>query len=541
MIAAQSMTLLAENARNLEHLEREQLEREPSFVTAISPSSSSCCSIEKADCSCMSCSVAVDGRVFRRLQRYQTLAHELKVQSDMVATYLLTPSVRRIVFQQRKHWWQHPLHLATAGKGTFIQGRALLRAIRKYLQLSHAAHSSRRDAQQLAITLILSGFLSPVHEAPTSDAEHIDELDVIHDKFYEVVVPGAAAVIPTQDIVASATVTTTSWAGSVVLPVPLQDADKRIKRLVEPSLSVWAVTNGATRAGCIHLLHEKTRMQSLLGLPPKLRPCYAVVNELKYHSLVLFESDVARHHFLRIKLSDARVEYAEAIWRDDTSYATLTLRTSKGDVIESIAVRGKPEQEQWLLAFLNAGATFIETHPAIRVFADPSASLYLLEDITANGEPFYLSELQGYVAILTNIPSGSCHTNANQLSELVKLSRTYSDDGLKIVAFPCAQFGDAEFDTDEELLEHFQHEFGVCFPVLATRDVNGPHARDPMLFCKTRQPGPTVSAGNAFIENSFVKFLISRDGRVVKRFRSKDSPLLMETDLQDLLKTSSST
>eukprot|EP00644_Phytophthora_capsici_P000365 jgi/Phyca11/100529/e_gw1.4.581.1 len=431
MSAAQSMTALAERARETERTES-------SFVTAISPSAA-VTALHVID---------VEGRVFRRLQGFHLLPSELKVQSDMVAAYLLTPKTRQLVFEERIHWWQHPFHLAKAGHGTFAQGRSLFKAILKYLLLSQAANNSLRDAQQLAETLVLSGFLSPVNEKD-ADHEPLEELYVLDDKYYELVAPGATEILQTPNMI----------------------------------LSVWAVTDGATRAAF---------------------RCYAVVNKIKLHSLVLFENDVARREISRI-----------------------------------LALETKSEQEQWLLALLDAGATYLEMHPAILSFAVSSVSLYSLTDTDASGNTFCLSELRGHVSLLTNVANGSCNIDAKQLHELADLSTTYRDAGLMVVAFPSAQFGDAEFDTDEQLVEHFQELFDVRFPVMATRDVNGPNARDAMLFCKTRLPGSAPSAANAFIENNFVKFLVGRDGRLFKRYGPNDLPLSMETDIQGLLKARS--
>lgn len=280
-------------------------------------------------------------------------------------------------------------------------------------------------------------------------------------------------------------------------------------------------------------------MRDLLGIQPKSKSCYAVVNKTKHHSLVLFETDVARHELVRVGLPAATVEYMAA--DDNPSCFRLKICVASGrrdggdDAVEILSLKSKPEQEQWLLALLDAGAAFLETHPAILSFASSTASLYSLRDTDANGKPFCLSELRGHVALLVNVTSGSCNTNAEQLLELADLSKKYEDAGLKVVAFPSAQFGDAEFDNDEELVEHFQELFGVRFPVLTTRDVNGPNARDALLFCKTRVPGAARSAANAFIENNFVKFLVDREGRLVKRFGPNDLPLSMETDIQELL------
>ncbi|KAG7378554.1 hypothetical protein PHYPSEUDO_009919 [Phytophthora pseudosyringae] len=536
------MAALAESAQETERAERERLEREPSFVAASRSPAVSIDTTRTAASARMSVAIAVEGRVFRRLQRFHLLPSELKAQCDMVAAYLLAPKVRLHVFEQRTHWWQHPFHLAKAGHGMFVQGRTLLKAILKYLLLSHAANYSLRDAQQLAEGLVLSGFLSPVLEAPDADMEPLGELYVLDDSYFELVAPGATAVASTSNAVASATVDSssmTSLPGAIILHQLTTNRNNPTQQ-PESALSVWAVTDGATRAGFVERRSGRSHVRNLLGIASKARRCYAVVNKTKLHSLVLFETDVARRELARVDLRTATVEYDAPTGEGVPSYALkICSDGSRGsnDTVETLALERKPEQEQWLLALLDAGAAFVETHAAILSFAASSASLYSLRDTDASGNTFCLSELRGHVALLTNVTSGSCNTDAEQLLELVDLSTKYGDAGLEVVAFPSAQFGDAEFDNDEELVEHFQELFGVRFPVLATRDVNGPGARDAILLCKTRLPGAAKSATNSFIENNFVKFLVSRDGRLFRRYGPSDSPLSMETDIQSLLKS----
>ncbi|CAI5710442.1 unnamed protein product [Peronospora destructor] len=506
MSAAQTLTALAESARETEQYEREHLEQESSFVTAMSPSS-----VFSNTSPRLSPVVAVEGRVFRRLQRFHLLPSELKAQSDMVATYLLAPKVRFHVFEQRKHWWQHPLHLAKAGQGTFIQGRKLIKAILRYLVLSNAADNTLRDAQQLAEGLVLSGFLSPVDETPEADDELLEELYIMDDDYYELVAPGATAIVSILYVAASATVdsnSTNPLPGAIVLPVqPHQSPTSRKKqsRQSNDTLSVWAVTDGAICAGFVQRQHKGSYVRNVLGIATKSKFCYAVVN-MKHHLLVLFETDVARRELIRVDLTASTVEYSgvNALKVCDCGGDRIGIH-SNNDAVEILIFQNKPKQEQWLLALLNAGAAFIETHLAILSFAASSASLYSLQDKDAVGNTVSFCQ------------------------------RRYEDAGLKVVAFPSAQFGDAEFDNDQELVERFGDLFGVRFSVLATRDVNGPNARDAMIFCKTRQPGPAKSAANAFIENNFVKFLFDREGRLFKRYPPSYLPLSMETDIHTLL------
>ncbi|KAL4101444.1 hypothetical protein PRIC1_005196 [Phytophthora ramorum] len=552
MSAAQTMAALAQSARETERTERERLESEPFFVTAM-PSSSvaSASAPAEADASCPPSAVAVEGRVFRRLQRFQLLRSEIKAQSDMVATYLLAPKVRQRVFEQRKHWWQRPVHLAKAGLGTFVQGRKLLKSILGYLVLSHAANNSLLDAQQLAEGLVLSGFLSPVHEAPEANDEPIGEIFIEDDAYYELVAPGANAVVPTPNALASATInnrSTSSLRGAIVQLVdpPESPTDPKESRQPGSALSVWAVTDGATRAGFVLRRFGQSHMRTLLGFASKARRCYAVVNKTKHHSLVLFETDVARRELVRVALSSATVEYYSSSGDDTPGYALKICgggsdgrrdgsNNENHDTVEILVLRSKPEQEQWLLALRDAGAAFLETHPGILSCAASSASLYSLRDTDASGKTFWMSDLRGHVALLTNVPSDSGANNVEQFTELVELVAKY-ESGLKVVAFPSAQFGDAEFSNDEELGAYLQQTFGVSFPVLATRDVNGPNAREALLFCKTQLTGGTESAANSFIEDNFVKFLVGRDGRPVKRYGPYAMPSSLETDIQRLLK-----
>ncbi|GMF53211.1 unnamed protein product [Phytophthora fragariaefolia] len=539
----------------MERAERERLEREPCFVTASSPSPATSAAPLASDTDPMSWSArtTVEGRVFRRLQRFHVLSLRLKAQSDMVATYLLAPKVRHRVFEQRDHWWQHPLHLSKAGVGTFVQGRKLLKSILEYLLLSNAANNSLCDAQQVAEGLVLSGFLSPVNEAPEADIEPLGELYVSNDEYYELVAPGAASIVPTPNALASASVgcgSENSLPGTIVSPVQPQRSPTNLLKPSRPSpstLSVWAMTDGATRAGFVLRRSMRKHIRSLFGVAAKLRRCYAVVNKTKRHSLVLFDTDAARRELVCVELPAVTVEYYVPAGDNPECFCLKICRAgdrrdgsnSCEGTMEVLDLQSKAEQEQWLLALVDAGAAFLETHPAILSFASSLSSLYSLRDTDARGNPFQLSTLRGHVALLTNATSGSCYTNAAQLWELAELSKKYHSAGLRVVAFPCTQFGDAEFETDEELVEHFQELFGARFPVLATRDVNGPNARDALLFCKTRAPGAAKSAANAFIENDFVKFLVSRDGQVVKRYNPADLPLSMEADIQDLLRSKS--
>ncbi|KAG7392432.1 hypothetical protein PHYBOEH_006373 [Phytophthora boehmeriae] len=535
MSAARTLVSLAEHARETERVERNRLEEQVS--AGASSSSTAVVTSPEDDTPQLATTVSVEGRVFRRLKRFQLLPSEVKAQSDMVATYLLTPGVRQKVFVHI-HWWQHSFHSSKtkAGMGPCVQGRRLLQAISGYLLLSHAANNTFRDAEGLAESLVLSGFLSPVHE-PAEDDDTLGELYIQEGCYYELVAPGATATA--LNAIVSATVgssATDSVPGTIILSPPPQQSptnDSNQSTRSENKLSVWSVTDGATRAAFVQR-RVKTLVRSWFGISSKVRLCYAVVNQTKQHALVIFETDVARQELERVELPSSTVAYHSATANGNESSYDLKI-CSDNDKLEVLSFSSKSEQEQWLLALLGAGAIFLETHGNILSFAVPSASLYSLCDVDATGKLFCLSTLRGQVLLFVNVPNNACCDDTRQISELVELSTKYADAGLRIVAFPSAQFCDAEFENDEDLVTHFQQTYEVNFPVLATRDVNGPNARDALLFLKTKLTGVSKSAANSFIEGNFVKFLVDREGRPAKRYNPSSMPSSIEGDIQHLL------
>ncbi|RLN57196.1 hypothetical protein BBP00_00007624 [Phytophthora kernoviae] len=448
-----------------------------------------------------------------------------------------------VTTEEHMHWWQLGFHLAKAmtDVGPCVQGRRLLKAILGYLLLSHAGNNTLRDAQQLAESLVLSGFLSSVNETPEDD-DTLGELYVQESCYYELVAPGATATALTPSAVLSATVgssATGSVPGVIILSVPTQQSPTNPSSQSmrsESKLSVWSVTDGATRAAFVQRRVGRSHVRRLLGIPPKVRVCYAVVNQTNHHALVIFETDVARQELVRVALPSATVEYHSTTVDGDVSCHDLKICGDE-DTVEVLGFSSKSEQEQWLLALLGAGGTYLETHCSILSFAVPSASLYSMYDTDATGSHFCLSTLRGQVLVLVNVPNSTCSDSddTRQISELVELSTQYADAGFRVVAFPSAQFRDAEFDNDEKLATHLQQTFEVIFPVLATRDVNGPNARDALLFLKSRLTGATSSSANSFIEGDFVKFLVDREGRPVKRYNPSFMPRSMEGEIQQLL------
>lgn len=154
-------------------------------------------------------------------------------------------------------------------------------------------------------------------------------------------------------------------------------------------------------------------------------------------------------------------------------------------------------------------------------------------DFTAklpNGERLDLAAKTGKVLLVVNTASKCGFTP--QYDGLEKLWKSYGDKGFEVLAFPCNQFGGQEPGTAEEIDSFCKVNFGVSFPLMAKIEVNGPDA-DPLFdWLKAEAPGVL---GTKAIKWNFTKFLIGRDGKVVKRYAPTDKPESIQKDIEALL------
>lgn len=118
-----------------------------------------------------------------------------------------------------------------------------------------------------------------------------------------------------------------------------------------------------------------------------------------------------------------------------------------------------------------------------------------------------------------------------QFKELQNLYENYKDQGLQVLGFPCGQFNDQEFENQEETMEFCQVNYGVTFPMFAKVDVKGSNA-DPLFKYLTSAQKGLLTEG---IKWNFTKFLVDREGNVVKRYAPQTSPEKMEEDVKKLL------
>ena len=147
-----------------------------------------------------------------------------------------------------------------------------------------------------------------------------------------------------------------------------------------------------------------------------------------------------------------------------------------------------------------------------------------------NGEMIDLADKAGKVLLVVNTASKCGFTP--QYDGLEALWKQYGDRGFEVLAFPCNQFGAQEPGSADEIESFCKVNFGVSFPLMAKIDVNGDNA-DP-LYDWLKQEAPGV-LGTKAIKWNFTKFLIDRDGKVVRRYAPTDKPESIAKDIETLL------
>ena len=155
-----------------------------------------------------------------------------------------------------------------------------------------------------------------------------------------------------------------------------------------------------------------------------------------------------------------------------------------------------------------------------------------LYDFTATslaGQEQSLADHRGKVVLVVNTASKCGFTG--QFAGLEKLHATHADAGLVVLGFPCDQFANQEFDEAEQIAEFCQLNYGVSFPMFGKVDVNGKDAH-PMFRWLRRESSGLLGDS---IKWNFTKFLVDREGRVVRRYAPAVDPAAIEADLVALL------
>lgn len=146
-----------------------------------------------------------------------------------------------------------------------------------------------------------------------------------------------------------------------------------------------------------------------------------------------------------------------------------------------------------------------------------------------NGENKSIGDYEGKPLLIVNTAS-KCGLTP-QFTGLQELYEKYHEKGLEILGFPCGQFNNQEYDNIEETTEFCQLNYGVSFPMFAKIDVNGDKA-DPLFTFLKEQKGGLLTKD---IKWNFTKFLVDRNGQVVKRYAPTTEPSKIEEDIAELL------
>ena len=155
------------------------------------------------------------------------------------------------------------------------------------------------------------------------------------------------------------------------------------------------------------------------------------------------------------------------------------------------------------------------------------AKIYDFKALGNKGLDFDFSQFEGKVLMIVNTASKCGFTP--QYDGLEALYQKYKDQGFVIVGFPCDQFAHQEPGSDEQIAEFCRINHGVTFPLMKKVDVNGKDAH-AML----KGISKSVEKDSDILWN-FTKFLINRDGTIVKRFPPVTTPEEMENDIKAML------
>ncbi|GGE57839.1 glutathione peroxidase [Priestia taiwanensis] len=147
-----------------------------------------------------------------------------------------------------------------------------------------------------------------------------------------------------------------------------------------------------------------------------------------------------------------------------------------------------------------------------------------------NGEEIEMKEYEGNVLLIVNTAT-NCGF-APQLAELQELYEMYHERGFEVLSFPCNQFANQEPRSDEEIATACFLNYGTAYPIFQKINVKGEEAHPLYNYLTKEAPG---ILGSTSIKWNFTKFLIDRDGNVVKRFSPKTKPKKIVEEIEKLL------
>ena len=157
-------------------------------------------------------------------------------------------------------------------------------------------------------------------------------------------------------------------------------------------------------------------------------------------------------------------------------------------------------------------------------------TVYDFDALQINGKSVALSQFKGKAMLIVNTASACGFTP--QFAGLEELHKTYGKKGLVVLGFPCNQFGAQDAGSNGEIAEFCQLNYGVSFPMMAKIDVNGAKAHPLYQWLAAEAPGVL---GSKSIKWNFTKFLVGKDGSVLKRYAPTDTPASLAEDVEAAL------
>ena len=157
-------------------------------------------------------------------------------------------------------------------------------------------------------------------------------------------------------------------------------------------------------------------------------------------------------------------------------------------------------------------------------------TVYDFEAQQIDGKSVALNQYRGQVMLIVNTASACGFTP--QFAGLEELHQSYGQRGLVVLGFPCNQFGAQDSGSNDEIAAFCQTNYGVSFPMMAKIDVNGAQAHSLYQWLTAEAPG---LLGTKSIKWNFTKFLVGKDGTVLKRYAPTDTPASLAGDIEAAL------
>ncbi|HEX6704431.1 MAG TPA: glutathione peroxidase [Albitalea sp.] len=159
-----------------------------------------------------------------------------------------------------------------------------------------------------------------------------------------------------------------------------------------------------------------------------------------------------------------------------------------------------------------------------------ASSVYDFEALSIEGKPAHLSSQRGKVLLIVNTASECGFTP--QFAGLEALWKEYRDRGLVIVGFPSNEFGGQDPGNNDQIASFCELNYGVSFPMMGKVQVNGAQAHPLWKWLTSEAPG---ILGSQAVKWNFTKFLVGKDGKVVKRYAPTDTPESLKKDIEAAL------